>query len=1510
MNELVLEISAFAVSLFCLIDCLSRRKEQYLPFPKGIFNKIRDQHFIYIILLLFLMISSILDVVNVSIEYEYIGRSRLLSEITNEAYFIFHAFLPTFFAVYIINITCPEKIKSKPFYCISMIPFLASEALIITNPFTDLVYYLDENGAYHRGSMMPFIYGAAAIYVVSCLIFFFIYKNTLSKLNRAAVLIIIFIATTGMVIQGIFSINVELFFESTGLLCFMLLLEENDLTEKREKTSRISKGFVVVIALIFTTVIGMNISLIYNVGTGQTEKIGEIQLSSIKGDLQQTISEDESNLLKYSMGLEQLVNSGAGPDKLEKYIRERQSYYSDISDGNCIGVYAAAPGWVIKPDFEIPEGFETLKRPWYKGAVKNPGKTYITDPYVDADSGNLCVTFSYCFSDGKTVAAMDYTLNGIQAVIGRMSDNVDQTALIVTETGVIVGCSNDDYQGKELSEALGQYTEVFNRVNASNEHKSFHANISDSGKIIFSSETNNGWSLILAVDDNVFYADTINQIILLGAIDFMMIAIIIAFYLVSVNNHQKAENTLASTENLIAGISSDIRVPLQDIMAIAENTVGLDDQAKELALLGIYEAGESLQEKLDDLFSYSNIMKENLQQRQEEESHQNRVKRRSTVSSKRTRNGITGILFGALIAGLILCVVVTTKWGTEKISREADSYNNEVTLWMEKNKSILTALSDVVSVDPKLMNNYDDAVKWLNDITKHYDEITFAYLANAGNKKHQIIMNNGWVPDKDYKVEQRQWYIDTKVSDDGFNISAPYFDAQTGMYCITFSRCVYTKKGTFVGVLAIDCLLDKLIDVLDDSYTEDSYAFMVDQTGIIINHPYKAYEISDEKNTNIEDTEYADVFHNNNVFGMKDYNGTLVASHSEKSELSGFTVIVSQSWWSIYGPVLIISLIFLIMIIISIIGVVKMINRFIKWQTEATEQLILAADKADAAARTKSTFLAQMSHEIRTPINAVLGMNEMILRESSERSIREYADSIQTSGKNLLNLINSILDFSKIEEGKMEIVPVRYETASLISYIITSVSQRAEAKGLILEAHVDPELPVSLYGDDMRVAQIAINLLTNAVKYTEEGRVDLYVDWIKKNNGTYRLKMTVTDTGIGIKEDDLEKLFDTFTRFDETKNHSIEGTGLGMAIVKHLLDMMNGNINVKSVYGEGSTFSFEVEQSIIDNNAIGDYEERIAESKDALNSNKQLYTKDVRLLIVDDNDMNLRVATNLLKLNGITPDQANSGRDALEFMKKNEYDLILLDHMMPEMDGIDTLQEAKENNLIAEGCTVIVLTANAVAGAKESYIKAGFDDYLSKPLEVYNLEKALKRYLPKEKIEYRDREITRPAKASEAADGADGNASDQYNTESENSGIFEILNKNGIATKSALNYFGGDENFYIETLKGFYDTAHTRTDELTESLAEEDLKSYAIRVHALKSNAKTLGAGDLFEAAYILEKAAKDEDMDTVSDGHPKLLEKVNKVVDIIGLTPIAEMASTAAESSADDDEVIEFGPN
>ena len=391
---------------------------------------------------------------------------------------------------------------------------------------------------------------------------------------------------------------------------------------------------------------------------------------------------------------------------------------------------------------------------------------------------------------------------------------------------------------------------------------------------------------------------------------------------------------------------------------------------------------------------------------------------------------------------------------------------------------------------------------------------------------------------------------------------------------------------------------------------------------------------------------------------------------------------------------------------------------------------------AEAASEAKSSFLSNMSHEIRTPINAVLGMNEMILRESEEPQTLEYATTIESAGSTLLSLVNDILDFSKIEAGKMEILPVQYRLSSVVNDLVNMIAQRAANKNLEFKITVDESIPDMLFGDEIRIKQCATNILTNAVKYTQEGSVELCFAYEKKDEETIALTVRVIDTGIGIKEEDINKLYSPFERIEEIRNRTIEGTGLGMSIVKKLLAMMDTRLVVNSVYGEGSDFSFTVDQKVVEWEGIGDFEARYKETIGQRKKYKEsFHAPDAKILVVDDTKMNLTVILGLLKKTKVQVDTAESGKETLQLVQKNTYDMIFLDHRMPEMDGIETLEAMKElpGNL-NKNTVCIALTANAVSGARQTYLDAGFQDYLSKPIDADRLEKMLMENLPPEKV--------------------------------------------------------------------------------------------------------------------------------------------------------------------------------
>ncbi len=572
----------------------------------------------------------------------------------------------------------------------------------------------------------------------------------------------------------------------------------------------------------------------------------------------------------------------------------------------------------------------------------------------------------------------------------------------------------------------------------------------------------------------------------------------------------------------------------------------------------------------------------------------------------------------------------------------------------------------------------------------------------------------------------------------------------------------------------------------------------------------------------------------------------------------------------------------------------KLLKEQVKVAKQQNTQLIQAKKDADAARQealaaneAKGKFLARMSHEIRTPINAVLGMDEMILRESREQNIKDYAMDIYMAGQTLLSLINDILDFSKIDSGKMEIVPVEYDFSSMIHDLVNMASQRAKDKDVKLGVEVDHDIPSRMYGDDVRIRQILTNILTNAVKYTHEGSVWLRV-YCRREKDTAVLKFEVEDTGIGIKEQDLPKLSAEFERIEEDRNRNIEGTGLGMNITIQLLALLGSRLQVESTYGKGSKFYFELEQKIMDETPIGDFESRVRQMAENYNYGTKFCAPDANVLVVDDNAVNRKVFRNLLKETQIQVTDAEGGAQCLELVQKNHYDLIFLDHMMPEMDGIETLHHMKEfTDFPCQNTPIIVLTANAVSGAKEKYLAEGFDDFLSKPIVPEKLENMMKAMLPDELLL--------------EASACEGGPSSAQPIGTPEHLLEELPMVDGLDWQYAWLHLPELELLEY-TVKEFYEQLDSSAEHLEQAYGRitepGQLDAYRIQVHAMKSLAATVGIMPLSGVAKILEYAAKSGRIEIIMSITPSFLEEWRSYRE--KLQGVFGIGTTAKEEIAD----------
>ena len=843
----------------------------------------------------------------------------------------------------------------------------------------------------------------------------------------------------------------------------------------------------------------------------------------------------------------------------------------------------------------------------------------------------------------------------------------------------------------------------------------------------------------------------------------------------------------------------------------------------------------------------------------------------------------------------------------EKYRVAADKYAQEMTTWLNANATIV----DTLAANIEYSRFFDQDGAFFHDYLKSvYDSLNtkgYIYDIYFTFPDNTMACASDFVADGSVDFShERDWYTVAAETNEIY-YSSPYMDSDTKAPIITISKAV-RADGELKGIIAADIFVDVLVDIVNEAdVAEDSYAFLVDHNMHVVVHPNEKYSFTDDPIgiLEISGAPYAEVVSNmransHETVYVTDYDGVTRGIVVSKMQNSGWYVGIATSKAEMMKGLdgLVTSFLIAAGIAALIGGTFAVILAFMmeknsRQQQEYKEQVLrLEKQAADEASKAKSRFLADMSHEIRTPINAILGMNEMIIRETDNREIMGYSKNIRQSGQNLLGLVNSILDFSKIESGKMELVEAPYNVKSQLSYVMNSISERARTKNLELALDIDPTIPSELYGDNTRINEVIMNLLTNAVKYTEKGTVTLTAKVRERKteeDPSVLLYVEVKDTGIGIKEEDMKRLFESFERLDVERNRNIEGTGLGMSVCTKLLSLMNSELKVKSKYGEGSVFWFELWQKVQDETPIGEFEIANAGSDEDEVYKESFHAPEALILIVDDTKMNIAVAANLLKRTGIRIHTATSGKEAIRLSDENKYDMILMDQRMPEMDGTEAMNEIRglDNKLNAR-TPIICLTADVIRGARERYIKQGFDDYLTKPIDGRELEKMMLTYLPKEKIRTID-----PASEGESTE-----------TEESNSALFAALAKAGVNTRSGMHFCQNDPEMYRSILAEYCAEHKSKLPNLISCYESHDWKNYEIYIHSLKSTSKTIGANKLFELAADLEAAAGRGDEIFIADGHNTAMEMYKKIVRVI-----EENLEIKKDGNDEEDEIFEFLP-
>jgi signal transduction histidine kinase/HPt (histidine-containing phosphotransfer) domain-containing protein/ActR/RegA family two-component response regulator len=793
-----------------------------------------------------------------------------------------------------------------------------------------------------------------------------------------------------------------------------------------------------------------------------------------------------------------------------------------------------------------------------------------------------------------------------------------------------------------------------------------------------------------------------------------------------------------------------------------------------------------------------------------------------------------------VVATFAVMIIIGGYFGTRLVSKYLVSYGEKVinasaeTLrtyfdgHQAKFEDIVFIVEDMHARGDDPAKIQDEIAKWeyhMNNGNDRYHGVLFIYGVVDG----KLIHGTPWDVPADYVAETRVWYTGAREHPGQIYYSDPYIDAHTGEWVLSMSQVLYDANGGEFGVLSFDIILSAITEYIKDmELISLGFGALLDSEMRFVVHPDETVfgvKMEDVENEPDEYKRLAAMIRDNdelNAYNYKSMFGVDSILFSRKL-FNGWYIYLSTPYSEYNRDVNVMLAVLIITGVVSTLALCAFLTL-----------MYIAKLRSDEANRFKSSFLANMSHEIRTPMNAIIGMTELLSHSALSRRDAEYVGDINTSAHSLLTIINDILDLAKVESGKLTLSPVNYDFRSLVDNVASMFTYMAQKKGLEFAFESEGEMPPHLYGDDVKLRQVLTNICGNAVKYTEKGSVRLKVI-------TSRAKETVTfeikDTGMGIRKEDIPKLFNAFEQSKTEQNRGVVGTGLGLAISRVFAEMMGGKVSLESEYGMGSVFRLTiplVEGVASDDTARGGGQDNA----------QPFRAPEAKVLIVDDNEFNLRVAHGMLGLFGINAMTVSSGADAIKAVQDGDFDIVFMDHMMPEMDGIEATARIRKLEGRRKRLTVIALTANAIKGAMEMFLENGFDGFIPKPVEIPLLVRALRDHLPPEKIVP---VAQMPPYAKDA--GNDGGE------------FWQALGGIGdIDVEIGLRRVDGMKEMYRGNLELFYEKLAAEADMMKGFMNGGDLKGFSISVHSMKSALASVGAMALSDAAQTLETAAKGGD--------------------------------------------------